>query len=88
MCFGTKIPNSSEGCCLKPDLYHSVTDIVETKNTLIQERHDHTKSFIAVKASRKMQKVEIHLTSDGSALAFFSTDLGHVFGSNVGNDFG
>ena len=35
-----------------------------------------------------MQKVEIYLANEGSGLAFFITDLGHIFGSNVGNEFG
>ena len=38
--------------------------------------------------SRRTQKVEIHLANGGSGLAFFSTDLGHIFGSNVGNEIG
>ena len=38
--------------------------------------------------SRKTQKVEIYLANEASGLAFFSTDLGHIFGSNVGNEFG
>ena len=33
-------------------------------------------------------KVEIYLANERSGLAFFSTDLGHIFRSNVGNDFG
>ena len=37
--------------------------------------------------SRRKQKVEIHLASEKSALAFFSTDLGLIFGCNVGNEF-
>ena len=35
-----------------------------------------------------MQKVEIYLANEGSGLAFFSTDLGLLFGSNDGNEFG
>ena len=35
-----------------------------------------------------MQKVEIHHANEGSGLASFSTDLGPILGSNVGNDFG
>ena len=35
-----------------------------------------------------MQKLEIHLTNEGSGLALFCTDLGHIFESNVGNVFG
>ena len=38
--------------------------------------------------TRKTQKVEICLANEASGLAFFSTDLGHIFGSNVGNEFG
>ena len=38
--------------------------------------------------SRRTQNVEIYLANEASVLAFFSTDLGHIFGSNVGNEFG
>ena len=38
--------------------------------------------------SRRTQKVDIHLANEGSVVAFFSTDLGHIFGSNFGNKFG
>ena len=38
--------------------------------------------------SRRTQKIEICLANKRSVLAFFSTDLGHIFGSNVGNEFG
>ena len=57
-------------------------------NILIQERHSHSKNCIKVKVSRRTQKVEIYFANEGSGLAFFSTDLGHIFGSNVGNEFG
>ena len=57
-------------------------------NTLIQERHNHSEDCIKVKMSRRTQKVEIYLSNEGSGLAFFSTDLGHIFESNVGNEFG
>ena len=65
-----------------------ITDIVEAMNTLIQERCNHSGKCVTVKVSRRTQKVEIYLANEGSALAFFSTDLGHIFGSNVGNEFG
>ena len=32
--------------------------------------------------------MEIYLADEGSGLAFFSTDLGRIFGSNVGYEFG
>ena len=35
-----------------------------------------------------MQKVVFMLANDTSGLAFCSTDLGHVFGNNVGNECG
>ena len=38
--------------------------------------------------SRRTQKVEIYLANEVSGLASFSTDLGHIFGSNVGKEFG
>ena len=56
--------------------------------TLIQERHNHSESCVTVKVSRRKQKSEIYLANKGSGLAFFSTNLGHIFGSNVGNEFG
>ena len=35
-----------------------------------------------------MQKTEIYLANEGSDLAFFSRDLGHIFSSIFGNEFG
>ena len=57
-------------------------------NTLIQERNNHNETCITVKVSRRSQKVVIMLANDSSGLAFCSTDLGHIFGNNVGNHFG
>ena len=88
MFFDTKLSKSSEFYYLEPDLYPSITDIVEAINILIQERHNHSENCIKVKVFRKTQKVEICLANEASGLAFFSTDLGHIFGSNVGNEFG
>ena len=53
--------------------------------TLIQERHNHGGSRITVKLSRRTQD-EIYFANEGSGNAFFITDLGHNFGSNVGNE--
>ena len=88
MFFDKKLSKSSKFFYLEPGLYPSVTDIVEAMNILIQERHNHSENSIKVKVSRKTQKVEIYLANEGSGLVFFSTDLGQVFGSNVGNEFG
>ena len=88
MFFDKKLSRSSEFYYLEPGLYPSITDIVEAMNILIQERHNHSENCIKVKVSRKTQKVEIYLANEASGLAFISTDLGHIFGSNVGNEFG
>ena len=65
-----------------------ITDIVEAMNTLIQERHNHSEKCITLEVSRRTQKIEVYLANEGSGLAFFSLHLGHIFGSNVGNEFG
>ena len=88
MFFDKKFSKSSEFYSLEPGFYPSITDIVEAMNILIQERHNHSENCIKVKLSRKTQKVEIYLANEASGLAFFSTDLGHIFGSNVGNECG
>ena len=85
--FGKKISKSSEFHYLEPGVYSSITHIVEAMNTLIQARHNHSENCITVKMSQRTQKVEINLADERSGVAFFSTDLGHIFGSIVGNDF-
>ena len=57
-------------------------------NILIQERNNHHETCIIVKVSCRTQKVVIMLPNDTSGLAFCNTDLGHIFGNNVGNEFG
>ena len=88
MFFYKKLSKSSEFYYLEPGLYPSITDIVEAMNILIQERHNHSENYIKVKVSRRTQKVEINLANEASDLAFFSTDLGHIIGSNAGKEFG
>ena len=88
MFFDKKFSKSTNFYYLEPGLYPSITDIVEAMNILIQERHNHSENCNKVKVSRRTQKIEIDLANEGSGLAFFSTDLGHIFGSNVGNEFG
>ena len=84
--FDEKLSKSTSTYNLEPGLYTSITDTVEAKNTLIQERNNHNKSCITVKVSCRTQKVVIILANDTSGLAFCSTDLGHIFGKNVGNE--
>ena len=62
-------------------------DIVEAMNTLIQERHSYSEVCITVKVSRRTQELEIYFANDRSGLAFFSTDVGHLFGTSVVNEF-
>ena len=73
---------------LEPGLYSLTTHIVEAKNKLNQVRNNQNETCITVKVSRRTQKVEIMLANDTSGLAFCSTNLGHIFGNNVGNEFG
>ena len=65
-----------------------MTDIVETMTILIRERHNHNETCIKVKVSRRTHKVKIYVANEGSGLAFFSKDLGPIFGRIVGNEFG
>ena len=88
MFFDKKNSKSSESCYLEPGLYPSITDIVEAMNILIQERQNRSKNCIKVKKSRRTQKVEIYFANEASGLAFLITDLEHLFGSNVGKEFG
>ena len=86
--FDKNISKSTSTYNPEPGLYTSITDIVEAMNTLIQERNNHNEKCITVKVSRRTQKVVIMLANDSSGLAFCSTDLGHIFGNKVGNNFG
>ena len=86
--FDKQLSKLSEFYDLEPGVSPSIMDIVEAMNTLIQEKHNHSENCIAVKVSRRTQKCEIGLANERSGLAIFSTDLGHIFGSNVGTAFG
>ena len=87
MFFDRKLSKSSEFYYVEPCLYPSIRDFVEAMITLIQERHNHREICITVEASQRTQKVEIYLAKEGSGLAFLITDLGHIFGSKVCNEF-
>ena len=88
MFFDEKLSKSMTVYNLEPGFYTSITDIVEAMNMLIQERNNHNETCITVKVPRRTQKVLILLVNDTCGLAFCSTDLGHVFGNNVGNEVG
>ena len=57
-------------------------------NSFIQEKNNHNETCITVKVSRRSQKFLFFLANETSGLAFCSTDLGHIFGNYVGNQFG
>ena len=86
--FDEKLSKSTSTYSIEPCLYTSITDIVEAMNTLIQERNIHNETCLTVKVSRRTQKLVFMLADDGSGRAFCSTDFGHIFGNNVGNEFG
>ena len=86
--FDKKLSKSMSTYSIEPGLYTSITDIVQAMNTLIQEKNNHNETCITAKVSRRTQEVGIMLANDSSGLAFCSTDLGHIFGNNVGNEFG
>ena len=86
--FDEKLSKSTSTYNLEPGVYTSITKTVEAMNTLIQKRNNHNENCITVKVSRRTQQIVIMLANDTSGLAFCSTDLGHVFGNNVGNEFG
>ena len=86
--FDEKLSKSTSTYNLNPGLCTSITETVEAMSTLIQERNNHNKTCIVVKVSRRSQKVVITLANDASGLALCGTDLGHIFGNNVGNQFG
>ena len=86
--FDEKISKSTSTYNLEPRLYTSITDNVEAMNTLIQERKNHNETCKTVKVSRRSQKVFFILANDNPGLAFYSNDLSHIFGNNVGNEFG
>ena len=88
MFFDKKLSKSSDSYYLEPGLYPFITVILEVTNTLIQERHNHSEFCFTVKVSRRTHKVAIYLANARSGLAFFRKDLGPIFRSNVGNQFG
>ena len=86
--FDEKLSKSTSTYNPESGLYTSITDIVEAMNMLIQEKDNHNETCITVNVSRRTQKVVIILPNDTSGLAFCSTDLDHIFGNNVGIEFG
>ena len=73
---------------MEPGLFSSISDIVDAMNTIIQGRNNHGNTCITIKVSRVTQKVKVYLAKEESSLAIFSTDLGHIFGGDVGKGLG
>ena len=88
MFLDSKLSKSLELYYLETGLYSSITDIVEAMNTLIQERHNHSENCFTIKVYPTTQNIEVYPAKERSGLAFFSTDLGNIFSSNVDNEFG
>ena len=88
MFFHKKLSKSPDFYYLGPGLRPFDTNFVEAVNTLIQEKHNHSKTCITVKVSQTTQKNEFYVANEGVGLAFFSMNLGHIFGCNVGNEDG
>ena len=85
--FGEKLSKFTSTYNLEPGLYTSITDVVEAMNALIRERNSNHETCITVKVSRRMQKVVIMFGNYTCSSAFCSTNLSHIFGNSVGNEF-
>ena len=83
-----ELSNTKDYYHLEPGLYHSITDIVEAMNSLIENRNYHNTIWNGVKVDRRSQKVAFSLVNDESSLVISSIDLGHIFGGDVRNDRG
>ena len=88
MFYDEKLSKTTEGYYLEPGLYSSITDIVESMNTLIQESNSHRDTGITIKVRRVTQKIKAYLANEESSLDNFSSDLGHIIGGDVRNDLG
>ena len=88
MFYDDNLSKTTEAYYLKPGLCSYITDMVEAMNTLIQERNNHRNTCITIKVSRVTQRRKVYLANEESSLAFFSTDLGHIFGGDMQNDLG
>ena len=88
MFFDENVSKTKETYYLECGLYSSITGIVETMNTLIQERNNHRDTCIRFKVKRVTQKLEVYLANEESSLAVCSADLGHIIGGDVQIDLG
>ena len=69
---------------LETGLYTSITDNVEARNTLIQERNNQNETCITVKVSCRTQKVVNMLANDTSVAPTWVTFLVTIWETNLG----
>ena len=81
-----KNSNSSKFLQLKPRLYLSFTDIVETPKLLPKEKQSYRKQYHSHIYSSNA-KSKNYIAKIWSSFAFFSTDYGRIFEINAGNEF-
>ena len=86
--FERKLSKHLEVYYLEPGFYPHIKDFVKAMNTFIHKWIYHREKRITVTVSRRTQKIENYYANNGSGLALFRTNLGHIFGSNVGNGLG
>ena len=70
MFFHKILSKSSDFYYVEPVLYPSITHIVETMNTLVQEKHNHSENFITVEVSRRTQQMRFTLQIRDLVLLF------------------
>ena len=73
---------------LEPGLYHSINDIIEAMNSIIQKRNNHNMTCIGVKVDRRSQKKTFSLVKEESSSVLSTIDLSHIFGGDVRSDRG
>ena len=67
MFFDANFSKITQPYYLESGLYSSLTDIVETMNTLLQERRNHSDTSIRIKFNRVTQKIEVYLANEESS---------------------
>ena len=83
---GKELSKTKEYYYLEAGFSPSITNIVESMNSLIQNRNNHNTTCISVKVDRRTQKVESLLVSYESCLVITSIELAHIFGGDFRND--
>ena len=69
MLYHETFSKTTEAYYFEPELYSSLTDIVEALKTFIQERNNHRDTCITIKVSRVTQKAKMFLGNEESSLS-------------------